>query len=157
VAGLAGRILGRDHEIADVVQDVFLIAHRRLGDLRNPDSARAWLGRITAREASRRLRRRRLGLLFGRAEAVGDDLVVDPAAAPDLRPLVALLYAALDRLPARERIAWVLRHLMEEPLDTVAETCGCSLATAKRRIAAAERVLRPIVSDDVAEREETEK
>ena len=143
VAGLAGRILGRNDEIPDVVQDVFLIAHRRLKDVRQAGALRAWLGRITVREASRRLRWRRLRQLWQPAEDV--DLVgADPAAA-DLRPLVALLYAALDRLPANARAAWILRHLLDEPLEQVAVLCGCSLATAKRRIAAADALLAPLL------------
>ena len=53
VAGLAGRILGRNDEVPDVVQEVFLIVHRRLSDVRSVDALRTWLGRITVREASR--------------------------------------------------------------------------------------------------------
>jgi RNA polymerase sigma-70 factor (ECF subfamily) len=154
VAGLAGRILGRDDEVADVVQDVFVVAYRRLSDVRNPEAARAWLGTIAVREAARKLRWRRVRRVLGLARDASEEIIVDPKAAPDLRPLAALLYVALDRLPRHERIAWVLRHLMDEPLDSVAEICGCSLATAKRRIAAAERVLRPIVGADAAEEEE---
>jgi RNA polymerase sigma-70 factor (ECF subfamily) len=148
VAGLVGRILGRDDEVADVVQDVFLVAHRRMGDLRNPEAARAWLGTIAAREAFRRLRWRRLRRMVGLDGDAVAALAVDPKAAPEIRPLAALLYATLDRLPPRDRIAWALRHLVGEPLDAVAELCGCSLATAKRRIAAAERALRPILGGD---------
>jgi RNA polymerase sigma-70 factor (ECF subfamily) len=153
VAGLAGRILGRNDEVSDVVQDVFLIAHRRLSAVRQPGAVRTWLGRITVREASRRLRWRRLRGLFHPAH-VEVDLIADEAAA-DLRPLVALLYAALDRLPARERSAWVLRNLLGEPLDQVAELCGCSLATAKRRIGAAQDFLGPLLSPGT-ERDEAE-
>jgi RNA polymerase sigma-70 factor (ECF subfamily) len=144
VAGLAGRILGRNDEVPDVVQEVFLIAHRRLSDVRQVGALRTWLGRITVREASRRLRWRRLRYCLQPAP-LDVDLVADEAAA-ELRPLVALLYVALDRLPARERSAWVLRNLLDDPLDQVAELCGCSLATAKRRIAAAEAALKPILA-----------
>jgi len=143
VAGLAGRILGRNDEVPDVVQDVFLIAHRRLSDVRQAGALRSWLGRITVREASRRLRWRRLRYFLQRAP-LEVDLPADEGAA-ELRPLVALLYVALDRLPARERSAWVLRNLLDEPLDQVAELCGCSLATVKRRIAAADAALRPVL------------
>jgi RNA polymerase sigma-70 factor (ECF subfamily) len=146
VAGLAGRILGRNDEVPDVVQEVFLIAHRRLKDVRQAGALRAWLGRITVREASRRLRWRRLRLFWRPAHEV--DLVADPEAA-DLRPLVALLYAALDRLPAHARAAWILRHLLDEPLERVADLCGCSLATVKRRIAAADAVLAPLLEPAV--------
>jgi len=145
VAGLVGRVIGRNHEVPDVVQDVFLIAHRRLSGVRDPGAVRAWLGRIAVREASRRLRWRRLRLFLQPARSIEPDLVAADGADAELRPLVALLYASLDRLPARERVPWVLRYLLGEPLDTVAELAGCSIATVKRRIAAAERMLRPIL------------
>lgn len=148
--GLAGRLLGHDDEVADVVQDVFLIAHRRIGSLRDPAAARAWLGRIAVREASRRLRWRRVRSFLRPGAIVDCDLIVDASAAPKMRPLAALLYTALDRMPTRERLAWILRYLVDEPLDTVAEICGCSIATAKRRIAAAERHLRPLLDDEPA-------
>ena len=64
-----------------------------------------------------------------------------------MRPLIALLYSVLDRVPAGPRAAWVLRPLLDTPLDSVAELCGCSVATAKHRIAAAEQVLAPVLGD----------
>jgi RNA polymerase sigma-70 factor, ECF subfamily len=153
VAGLAGRILGRNDDVPDVVQEVFLIAHRHLKDVREAGALRTWLGRITVREASRRLRWRRFRQLW--QPAAGEiDLVADAGAA-ELRPLVALLYVALDRLPAGPRSAWILRHLLEEPLEKVAELCGCSLATAKRRIAAADALLAPLLEPANDDGEET--
>ena len=152
VAGLAGRILGRNDEVPDVVQEVFLIAHRRLRDVRQAGALRTWLGRITVREASRRLRWRRLRY-FLQPTPLEVDLIADEADT-ELRPLVALLYVALDRLPAHERTAWVLRHLLDEPLDQVAELCGCSLATAKRRIATADTALRPLLAPGEANQED---
>ena len=152
VAGLAGRILGRNDEVPDVVQDVFLIVHRRLSDVRSVDALRTWLGRITVREASRRLRWRRLRGFFGQTRSGDIDLLADDGSGSELRPVVALLYSVLDRIPAGPRAAWVLRYLLDEPLDRVAKMCGCSLATAKRRIAAAERLLAPVLGD--GEREE---
>jgi RNA polymerase sigma-70 factor (ECF subfamily) len=54
----------------------------------------------------------------------------------------------LDELPAAERLAWTLRHVEGERLEQVARQCGCSLATAKRRIAAAQDAIEQAVSDD---------
>jgi RNA polymerase sigma-70 factor (ECF subfamily) len=147
VAGLAGRLLGRDDEVADVVQEVFLIAHRSLGSLREPGAARGWLARIAVREASRRLRWRRLRS-FIRPSAAECELVIDPRAAPELRPLAALLYAKLDQMPTRYRLPWTLRHLADQTLESVAEMLDSSPATVKRRIAAAERQLRPLLGDE---------
>jgi len=63
-----------------------------------------------------------------------------PAASvsPEHRDMVRRLYGVLDRLPVDLRIAWVLRHVQEETVPSVAELCGWSLSTAKRRIQAAE-------------------
>ena len=52
-----------------------------------------------------------------------------------------LLAQMLASLPARERMAWSLRFVEGCSLDEVARYCDCSLATAKRRIASAQRVV----------------
>jgi len=44
-------------------------------------------------------------------------------------------------VPMPARIAWTLRNLDGMPLADVADACGCSLATAKRRIAAAHELI----------------
>lgn len=55
------------------------------------------------------------------------------------------VFQALDRLPPRERIAWSLRVLEGEPMDTVARLCDCSLATAKRRVGSAQKLIDALV------------
>src|SRR5262245_29591130 len=147
VAGLAGRLLGRDDEAADVGQHGFLSAHRGLGSLRAPGAARGWLARVTVRVASRRLRKRRLRAFLGMGATVDCDLVVDTRETPDLRPLAAMLYASLDKMPTRYRLPWILRHLTDQTLESVADALGSSPATMKRRIAEAERRLRPLLGD----------
>src|SRR5438874_5441241 len=129
VAAVALRLLGRDDEIDDVVQEVFLAALRGLGRLREPEAVRGWLATVTVRIAGRRLRRRKLRALFGlRAD------VELPArdAPPDQRALLVRVYRLLDELPVRERVAWTLRHVEGEKREAVARLCECSLATAKR-------------------------
>src|SRR5207253_3230020 len=60
VAAVALRLIGRDDEVDDVVQEVFLTALRKLGGLRDPEAIRGWLATVTVRVAGRRLRRRRM-------------------------------------------------------------------------------------------------
>jgi RNA polymerase sigma-70 factor (ECF subfamily) len=55
--------------------------------------------------------------------------------------LLTRMYRALDGLPVNQRLAWSLRHIEGERLETVALLCHCSLATAKRRIVAAQKVI----------------
>jgi len=136
VARVAYRILGREGEVEDVVQDVFLKAHRGLASVRDPGAIKAWLATLTVRVARRRIRSR-----WWR-ELLDHDHRWEPAAAatlsPELGALVGELYGVLDRLPVDQRLAWTVRHIEGERLDKVALLCGCSLATAKRRIAAAQ-------------------
>jgi RNA polymerase sigma-70 factor (ECF subfamily) len=61
------------------------------------------------------------------------------------------VYRALDRLGTAERLAWTLRHVEGERLDAVAQLCGCSLATAKRRIAAANAHVRKLTGATIGE------
>ena len=55
-------------------------------------------------------------------------------------PIFLLL--ALAALPLELRTAWLLRHVMGCAVEETAEACGCSLATVKRRISAADEQIR---------------
>jgi RNA polymerase sigma-70 factor (ECF subfamily) len=140
---LAVRIQGSATDVEDVVHYAFLRAHQRLAELRDAAAFRSWLGAIVVRLVRSRLRRRRLLNLVGvsAADPVDLDLVASTDASPEVRALLAQVYALLRTLPADERIAWTLRHVERHRLEDVAELAGCSLATAKRRIARAQRYL----------------
>lgn len=146
VAGVAYRVLGRDSDVDDVVQDVFLDAMRGLRQLRDAQAIRGWLRVVAIRKCRRRLSVRRLKGVLGFDDAPSYAEVASPDASPEQRALLTRVYAALDRIPAEERVAWIVRHIEEEKLEDVARLCGCSLATAKRRIAAAEARLREMFS-----------
>lgn len=147
VAGVAARLLGRDdHEVDDVVQDVFWIASRRLGKIHSLEAARPWLVTVTVRVAARRLRRRRWRRLFSATTDVVD--VPAEGLSPEQYALLQRMYRVLDTVPSDDRVAWLLRHVEGEKLQDVALACGCSLATAKRRIAAAQAALAGVIADE---------
>jgi len=137
VASIGKRLLGREDEVDDLVQEVFLTALKGIHGLRDPDAAKSWLATVAVRNAHRRLRRRRVLQWLGLADEVSPDDLVDETVSPERRAKLVRLYALLDRLPPDQRVAWILRHVEGERLDAVARLCGCSLATAKRRITAA--------------------
>lgn len=141
VAAIGFRILGRTSEIEDLVQDVFMDACRDQNQIRNPAAVKGWLAVCTIRRARRRLRTRRLKRMLGLDQPVDYEQVADPGASPARRALLRRLYDVLDRVPVDQRLAWTLRHMEGEDLESVARLCGCSLATAKRRIAAAGRFI----------------
>ncbi len=141
---LAVRIQGSTSDVEDIVNDAFVKAHQRLPELREPAAFRSWLGSIVVRLVRTRLRRRRLVALLGLVtpEPVDLDAVAASDADPEVRALLAQVYALLQTLPADERIAWTLRHVERHRLETVASLTDCSLATAKRRIARAQDFLK---------------
>jgi RNA polymerase sigma-70 factor (ECF subfamily) len=147
VAAIAYRLLGREEDVDDTIQEVFLAAVRGVHAVRDPAAVRAWLARVTVRAARQRLRKRRLRSFLGLDEPATYDAVVDRSASAEQRALVARVYRVLDGLPANQRIAWSLRHIEGEALENVASLTGCSLATAKRRIAAAALELEEAFSD----------
>ena len=138
VARVALRLLGNDAEVDDLVQDVFLEAHRGLEQLRDPAALRGWLSRVCVRRATRRLRRRRL-LSFLSFELVAErDLPLAREATPEQTLDVRRVYRCLDRMSADERVAWVLRHVEGESLEDLVVLCGCSKSTVQRRLRSAQ-------------------
>ena len=91
VAGLAFRLLGRDGDVDDLVQDVFLEATRGLETLKDAGAVRAWLATLTVRLAGRRIRRKRIASFLGFGDEGPDAYVVSPEASPEQRVLLVLV------------------------------------------------------------------
>jgi RNA polymerase sigma-70 factor (ECF subfamily) len=143
VATIGLRLLGRQDEVDDLVQDVFIEAQRGLHQLRESAGAKGWLAKITVRRAIRRLRRRRLRAFFSLEALPDESALIDAGATPEERAQAALTYRQIEQLPVAQRIVWTLKHLEGETLDSIAEMCGISKTTVQRRLRAAEAALGP--------------
>jgi len=144
VNGLAYRVMGRDEDVDDLVQDSFVRALNGLDGLKEPQAFAGWLASIVVRSASKILRRRKLLRRLGLArvgEPIDVDALVGPAAPPDARAELRAVYTLLESLPVEQRMALVLRRVEGLALDEIAQTMGLSLATVKRRVADAEAAL----------------
>jgi len=141
VATIGMRLLGRDDEVDDLVQEVFIEAYRGFHQLRSPDAVKAWLARITVRRAIRRLRRRRVRSFFSLDALPSDAKLTDDGATPEEKAEIVSTYRMIERIPVRQRVVWVLKHVEGETLDSIAEICRCSKATVQRRLRAAEHTL----------------
>jgi RNA polymerase sigma-70 factor, ECF subfamily len=145
IYGLATRLLADPVEARDVVQDTFLTAFRKINQLENIDAFAGWLKMIAVRGAHRRFRRRRLlswvGLSKSEAEK-GLRAIAAPEAPPEVLAELALLEPVLKTMRSEIRLAWSLQVIEGETLPDIAVLLGCSLASVKRYISAAERVLR---------------
>lgn len=138
--GLSHRLLAHAEEAEDLAQDAFVQAFTQLDSLKNPQAFAAWLGMIVVRTAHKRLRRRRLLTRLGlvRRAPIDLDALISPNAPADVASDLRRLYAALNGLSAQERIALVLRRVDGLELAEIAEQMSVSVATVKRRLAAAE-------------------
>jgi RNA polymerase sigma-70 factor (ECF subfamily) len=141
VARIGLRLLGRESDVDDLIQEVFFAAFRQRDQLRDPQAAKNWLATIAVRTARRQLRRRRLRQFVGLDHGGPALELPDPQISPEKRALLSRVYEILDSMGVERRLAWTLRYVEGEKLEVVAERCGCSLATVKRRIASAQALL----------------
>ncbi len=145
VAGTARRILRSSNDVEDIVQESFLVAFAQLDKLAEPAAFRGWLARIAISRVHRRFRWQKM-LSFIPGAGVEEDSPLDGMAAaeasPEVKADLAKIDAVLRRLPLAIRTAWVLRMVEGCTNEEVAMASDCSLATAKRRIAEADRTIR---------------
>jgi RNA polymerase sigma-70 factor, ECF subfamily len=146
------RILGYEihTDIADLVHDTFVQALASFDTIRDAAALRGWMQSIAAHTAYRAIRSRKVRrwLRFWEPSEIPEVPVSDVD--PDVREAYRRTYKALDRLPADERVAFVLRYVEGMDLGQLAETCQVSLSTIKRRLARAEtRFMRAAQRDEV--------
>jgi RNA polymerase sigma-70 factor, ECF subfamily len=129
------RLLGADPDHNDIVQQIFVRVIRSAKQLRDTDRLTAWVHAIAANTVYGELRKReirRLFMLRERATVLHADMVRDI----EIRDLLLRTKAIIDRIPAKSRVVFVLHVVEGRTLGEIAELCGYSEATAKRRFAA---------------------
>lgn len=141
VAGFVRRLGVAREEVDDVVQEVFLVAHRRGGFAPSVARPTTWLAEIALRVVSthrRSERRRRVG---------PDEEALRAAVAPHGSPHeVAEQRAALERveralaaLDVDRRAVFILFELEGEPCDAIAAGLGIPVGTVHSRLHAARK------------------
>ena len=141
VGSIVLQLIRRPGDVDDVVQDVFIQAHRGLSKLRDPAAVRPWLRRIAVRRSRRWLRTRWVTRWFGESDVDIQAELVDASASPEERAQITHIYRRLERMPRDESIVWVLRTVEGETLESIAELLGCSVSTVQRRWRAAEAAM----------------
>jgi RNA polymerase sigma-70 factor (ECF subfamily) len=150
VRAILRRGLG-SNDVDDISQEVFINLYRSLSDLRDCKSLRSFIIGITLHIAGTELRRRRARAWL-RLTPTGSLSDYDVAACddPEARRALGRLYAILDQLGTRARLAFILRYIQGMELTEVAESLRISLATAKRQLARASSRVFALVKGDAA-------
>lgn len=133
VAAWASRLAGPSADVEDLVQEVFLQAHRRLHSFRGDAKPTTWLYAITERVVMARRRKERLRRFFTFfGEAHVEEIATTsgtPAESLERRETARLIYAALDRLRDKYRTIFILFEIEELSGEEIAELKGLKLAT----------------------------
>jgi len=143
VAGLAFRLLGRDDDVDDIVQDAFIEAFASLTRLNDPQAFSSWLCAIVVTRVGKRLRRRRLleRLLLAPKRPLEIHSALSPSCPPDVALELSAVYRVIDDLPPSVRMVLLLRRVQGLTNEEVAQCMKLSVATVKRRLAEAEERL----------------
>ncbi len=155
VAVTVRSVLGElsQEDLADAVQEVFLLAFKGLASFRGESQFATWLTRIALRwcyrEAKRRRKRRSIFQYFGFGDEQDRDPPEERLAGTDRtdRPVIAderkdAVRAALEELPEEFRTVLMLRVVEEMPVEEVAEALGISEGTVKSRLYRAKEKMR---------------
>jgi RNA polymerase sigma factor (sigma-70 family) len=133
---LVYRLLGYDADHDDFVQQVFLQLIQSIAKLRAPERLNFWVRSITVNVVRSELRKRSVRRAFLRW-APRDEDTGDLSNDVEVSEFMSVSNLVLERLPAQERIVFLLYYLEERSLPEIAELCGFSTMTAKRRLASA--------------------
>jgi RNA polymerase sigma-70 factor (ECF subfamily) len=131
--------------VDDVVQEVFLVVHRRLGDFEGRSSTKTWLYGIVRRVVAdhRRTLRRKPALTA--CPPPGSDLEAlpgyeqDPEASVEHAERVRLLHRLLGELDEDKREVFVLAELEGLTIGEIAEALDANANTIASRLRAARR------------------
>jgi RNA polymerase sigma factor (sigma-70 family) len=133
---VAFAMLGPGPDADDAVQDASLIALRRIGDLRDPAAAGAWLRAIVRNACKAILRQRQAAGL-----ALDDGLAPVPAAGPSPEEILAQhalrdwIWRAAGELSPPLQAALVLRYFSHITSYThIAALCGVPVGTVRSRL-----------------------
>ncbi len=131
----ARRLGVREAALDDVVQEVFVVVHRRLETFEGRSSLRTWLFGITLRIVRDHLRavRRRGTAGDDEPDALG---TTDPSPCDlaERSEAVRILHAILDELDDEKREVFVMAELEELPVPEIAGVLAINLNTAYARL-----------------------
>ncbi|MBX3156421.1 MAG: RNA polymerase sigma factor [Deltaproteobacteria bacterium] len=144
------RILGSNRDLEDLVQDAFLEIFRALPSFRGDSTLARWCQTIATRTAYLAISRRKPPAID--LALVEDELPdgADTRRHVQVREAARRLYAALDRIEARQRIAFALAVIDGCSLADVAQLTDASIVAVKTRVWRARReLMKRAAKDDV--------
>jgi RNA polymerase sigma-70 factor, ECF subfamily len=149
IYALAYRVIGREEEARDVVQETFLRAYRGLRNFRGQAKFSSWIYRIALNLCRDWIRRERRAPIAATPEGVDlVELAAEREPAESIEDLIArndmsrVVARAMARLPEEQRTAIILKEYHGMTFQEIADLQGCPLSTVKTRLYQGLSVLR---------------
>ena len=136
-------LIGNLAEAEDVAQEAYERAWLHWSRVCDCASPEAWVRTVARRLAISRWRRMRNASTAWRRR--GSVEVV-----PDLDPGHLALIGALGQLPPKQRVAIVLHHLVDLPVEQVAAETGSSVSAVKKQLTRGRSALSVLLGDAAA-------
>jgi RNA polymerase sigma-70 factor (ECF subfamily) len=149
------RVLRHREDTEDVVQEVFITAHRALSGFRGDSKLSTWLHRIAVSRALNHVERaeeklRRASDPIEPEAYDGPRAIGTPLAALEAKELMRRLADCLERLPGAWRAVLALRDAEDNSYERIAETLHVELGTVRSRLARARASLKNCVEGKAA-------
>jgi RNA polymerase sigma-70 factor (ECF subfamily) len=148
IYNLVLRMAGSATDAEDLLQDVFLHAHRKLGSFRGDSSLGTWLYRLAVNQCLDALRGRQ-ARMARTTDSIDADGSIEPAAVSPAVPTAISrldLERAIAKLPDGCRAAFVLHDVEGFEHNEVAKLLGVSEGTSKSQVHKARMKLRAMLS-----------
>lgn len=149
IYALAYRVIGREEDARDVVQETFLRAFRALPGFKGQAKFSSWLYRIALNLCRDWIRRRRRSPLVEMPEGVDPvELATEQGPVESVEELVsrkelgAAVADAMALIPHEQRTAIILKEYHGMTFQEIADLQGCPLSTVKTRVYQGLNVLR---------------
>jgi RNA polymerase sigma-70 factor (ECF subfamily) len=143
---LAYRMAGTAHDAEDLLQEVFLLAYRKVGSFRGESSLGTWLYRLAMNHCLDVLRSRQ-SRMGQQTDSLDDGAAAEPAAVPALAAVSRIdLDRAIERLPHACRAAFLLHDVEGFGHQEVGAILGISEGTSKSQVHKARLRIRTYLS-----------
>jgi RNA polymerase sigma-70 factor (ECF subfamily) len=152
VTRLAQRMLGRNTELEDIVQEVFLQVHRSIRDFRHGARFSTWLYRVTVNVVLMHRRAAKSRPVFSEVPEGLSAIDQRPFADEQIerRRRVAAFHRLLDRLSEKKRVVFVLHELEGLAPGEIAKIVDSPVLTVRTRLFYARRELLAMLGEEPA-------
>lgn len=119
----------------DVVQEIFLVIHRRLPSFEGRSSLKTWIAAVTRNTAKEFARRKRHQLLGGEVDPdAAPSRSMSPAEHLEASAAAKLLDGFLDELPEEQRDVFLLAEVEQMTAEEIAQVLDVNANTVRTRL-----------------------